>query len=83
MPQQTDGLGTTLLSNNGQTLFGYDTYLKNRNKSLSVNGSVDYRHTFRNNPRHNLLLAYRIGTQPKKNKATSLSFWQRHKWPVF
>ena len=72
MPQQTDGLGTTLLSNNGQTLFGYDTRLKNRNKSLSVNGSVDYRHTFRNNPRHNLLLAYRIGTQPKENKATSL-----------
>ena len=72
MPQRSDGLGSTLLSNGGQTLFGYDTYLKNRNKSLSVNGSVDYRHTFPGNPNHNLLLAYRIGTQPQENKATSL-----------
>lgn len=72
MPQHTYGDGSTWLIRGGQTLFGYDTHTDNRVKSLSVNGSLDYRHTFRDNPAHTLMLAYRVSTQPKKTEAVSL-----------
>ena len=72
-PQRTNGYSTTWLTDgDGQTLLDYDTRTRNRNKSLSVNANIDYRHTFAGNPKHNLLLAYRIGTQPKETRAASL-----------
>ena len=37
----------------------------------SINGSLDYRHTFAHNKTHTLDLAYRISTQPRKNRMGS------------
>lgn len=39
----------------------------NRTTSTSVNASVDYVHTFGDDPNHSLTAAYRLGTQPQKN----------------
>ena len=73
MPQQTRGWSATrYLQPGGSPAFGYDTRLNNHAYNTAINGSLDYRHTFAGNKAHTLDLAYRISTQPRKNRNASL-----------
>lgn len=51
------------------TVPGSDYSQTNNNKmsSTSINASVDYMHTYEDNPRHTLTAAYRYSTSPRKN----------------
>ena len=51
------------------TIPGSEYSQKNNNKmsSTSVNASVDYTHTYSDDPRHSLITAYRFSTSPRKN----------------
>lgn len=75
MPQQVRGWGdATYLASDGNRIWGYQTRLNNHTYNTSVNGSIDYLHTFADNKAHTLDLAYRISTQPKKNNSASYFF---------
>ena len=52
---------------------GIDYSQNNNNKmtSTSVNASVDYVHSYSDNPRHTLTAAYRFSTQPRKTDAST------------
>ncbi len=41
----------------------------NHTNSTSINASVDYVHTYSDNPMHSLTAAYRVGTQPRENES--------------
>ncbi len=43
----------------------------NQMKSTSVNASLDYQHTYGDDPRHSLNAAYRFSTQPRENDANT------------
>lgn len=43
----------------------------NKMKSTSVNASLDYQHTYGDDPRHSLNAAYRFSTQPRENDANT------------
>lgn len=64
-PSHMHSNSTTSITKAGNT-FGYGSFANNRSKGLSLNGSVDWMHTFANNPSQTLTLAYRISTQPKR-----------------
>lgn len=71
-PQQMYGDATTDILRNDIPTFSYSTRTENHTRNFSLNGSIDYRHIFANNPQHTLTLAYRLGMQPKKTDATTL-----------
>ena len=71
MPQQIRGTGSTRFLMPGGGAWGYDTRINNHVYNPSINGSLDYRHTFADNKAHTLDLAYRISTQPRKNRMGS------------
>ena len=62
---------TGFFSGADEPYFKYHTLSHNRSKKFSLNGSLDYLHTFPNNPKHTLALAYRINTMPRNEKAES------------
>ena len=62
---------TTDISNNGTPLVSYSQVNDNDTKLTSVNASVDYTHTFGDNPQHNITAAYRVSTQPRTNDAST------------
>ena len=43
----------------------------NKMKSTSVNASLDYQHTYSDDPRHSLIAAYRFSTQPRETDANT------------
>ena len=45
----------------------YSQTNNNKMKNTSVNASVDYTHTYSDNPRHTLTTAYRFSAAPRKN----------------
>ncbi len=45
----------------------YSQTNNNKMKNTSVNASVDYTHTYSDNPRHTLTTAYRFSASPRKN----------------
>ncbi len=51
------------------TVPGSDYSQINRNKTnnTSINASIDYTHTYKDNPRHTLTTAYRFSAAPRKN----------------
>ena len=49
----------------------YTTRNDNNGKNFSINGSVDYQHTFANNRERMLTLSYLITTSPQRNKSYS------------
>lgn len=65
----TTDISSTFRYDEGYAPLMSDYSQRNDNKmiSTSVNGSVDFVHTFGDNPAHTLTAAYRISTQPKKN----------------
>lgn len=50
---------------------GYTTRNDNNGKNFSINGSVDYQHTFASNRERMLTLSYLITTSPQRNKSYS------------
>lgn len=50
---------------------GYTTHNDNNGKNFSINGSVDYQHTFASNRERMLTLSYLITTSPQRNKSYS------------
>lgn len=50
----------------------YSQTNNNKTSYTSVNTSVDYVHTFGQDPRHSLTAAYRFSTQPRKNDASTI-----------
>lgn len=59
----------TDISANGSSLSSYSQSNSNSTKSTSINASVDYMHTFGDNPQHSLTAAYRVSTQPRRTDA--------------
>lgn len=49
----------------------YNQTNNNKTNFTSLNTSIDYVHTFGQDPRHSLTTAYRFSTQPRKNDATT------------
>lgn len=49
----------------------YNQHNDNKSNSTSINGSIDYVHTFNGDPEHTLTAAYRVSTSPKKNISTT------------
>ena len=59
----------TYPASSGLSMPGFSQSNDNHTTSTSLNASVDYAHTFGQNPMHNLTAAYRVSTQPRKNES--------------
>ncbi len=62
-----DGTSGTRLAS-----LGYNTLFDNNIKNFSINGSVDYQHTFANNKDRMLTMSYLINSSPERSKNYSL-----------
>lgn len=69
MDMRSDNTSDIQTSFSGGSSVGFSQTNDNRTTCTSVNASVDYVHTYADNPQHTLTAAYRLGTQPRKNES--------------